>query len=105
MCSTPHVGVPASGVPVRLEEVDGEVVRFVADGVTDADGRTPDLAGSGLPTGTYRLTFDTGSYAAAHGEEPFFPDVTVTFVVSDASVHYHVPLLLGRFSYTTYRGS
>ena len=97
-------GIPASGVPVLLEEVDGDVTRAVADGVTDADGRLSDL-GSGLPTGTYRLTFDTGAYAAAHGEVPFFPEATVTFVVSDATAHYHVPLLLSPYSYSTYRGS
>ncbi len=98
-------GVPASGVPVRLEEVDGDVTRFIADGITDADGRITDLAGDRLPRGTYRLTFDTGAYAAAHDEESFFPDVAVTFVVGNASVHCHVPLLLSPFSYTTYRGS
>ncbi len=98
-------GQPAAGVPVRLEEVDGDVTRAVADGVTGADGRISDLGPSGLPEGIYRLVFDTGAYAAAHGEEPFFPEATVTFVIADSDAHYHVPLLISPYSYSTYRGS
>jgi len=59
-----------------------------------------------LPPGTYRLTFGTGAYLAAqHPGEPFFPEVTVTFLIDDQAAHYHVPLLLSPFGYSTYRGS
>jgi 5-hydroxyisourate hydrolase len=55
--------------------------------------------------GRYRLTFDTGSYFASAGVEPFYPAVVVVFVVRDTSQHYHIPLLLSQFGYSTYRGS
>ena len=58
-----------------------------------------------LASGRYRLTFDTGSYFASAGVEPFYPAVTVVFIVRERSQHYHVPLLLSPFGYSTYRGS
>lgn len=90
-------GRPGAGIGVRLERSDGHVV---ATGTTDADGRVSDLGPPDLPAGTYRLAFDTGGY---FGAEAFFPQVSVTFVVTDG--HYHVPLLLSPFAYSTYRGS
>jgi 5-hydroxyisourate hydrolase len=96
-------GVPAEGVAVRLEAAasDGGW-RPVGEGRTDADGRVGDL---GEGTGVHRLVFAAGDYLAAHGvERPFFPEITVTFVLG-GSGHCHVPLLLGPFSYATYRGS
>ena len=106
-------GRPAAGVPVMLEQLgaDGAVgtggaVRVVGRHVTDADGRVRELASGGtLGGGAYRLTFDTAAYFSALGAEAFYPSVAVTFVITDAGQHYHVPLLLSPFGYSTYRGS
>ena len=90
-------GRPASDVPVRLERPDGIVV---AEAHTDTDGRVAKLA-TGLDTGDYRLVFNTGSYFP----DTFYPQVVVTFSVTGPEQHYHVPLLLSPFAYSTYRGS
>lgn len=87
-------GRPASGIRVSLER-DG---RVIASGVTDADGRIPDLA-SGLGAGAYRLVFETHAYAA----DLFFQRVTLDIALEDG--HTHVPLLLSRYGITSYRGS
>ena len=70
-------------------------------GTTDSDGRARDLLTSAPEPGRYRLTFDTGSYL----DGGFYPEVSVTFVVEPGEEHYHVPLLLSPFGYSTYRGS
>ena len=93
-------GRPAAGVPVTLEDAEG----VVAHSSTDADGRAGELGPDHLAAGTYRLRFDTAAYAGATGAATFFPEVVVTFVV-EGDAHHHVPLLLGPFGYTTYRGS
>lgn len=93
------LGLPAQGVPVRLYQDD--VV--LATGATNDDGRIAELAPK-LELGTYRLWFDVASYAAATGQDIFFPEVSVTFTVADER-HYHVPLLLSPFAFSTYRGS
>jgi len=79
----------------------------VARGVTDREGRAPALTeGHAVSPGTYRLTFDTGTYLRDQGlVHPFFPEVTITFQVLDAAEHFHVPLLLSPYGYCTYRGS
>jgi 5-hydroxyisourate hydrolase len=87
-------GRPAEGVAVRLEHA-GEVV---ADGRTDADGR---IKGWTPGPGVNRVVFDTGAYLA----DTFYPEVVITFTVTDPAAHYHVPLLLSPFAYSTYRGS
>lgn len=107
-------GRPAAGVPVLLEAQptsEGSSPKaewqLVGRGVSDADGRVSNLlaaAGSLLP-GSYRLTFDTAAYFVASGVETFYPTVTVTFSVWDVAAHYHVPLLISPFGYSTYRGS
>ncbi|HYW13103.1 MAG TPA: hydroxyisourate hydrolase [Longimicrobium sp.] len=96
-------GRPAAGVPVRLEHA-GTVI---GSGATDADGRLRDLLPSDAPlaAGVYRLVFDTGAYFGAAGTEAFYPQVTIDFQVRDGAQHYHVPLLLSPFGYSTYRGS
>jgi 5-hydroxyisourate hydrolase len=100
-------GRPAAGVPVTLELKDAGGWRVVGRGVTDADGRLRELLPDGftLSEGGYRLTFDAGAYFVAQGAEGFYTEVTVSFVVRDAAVHYHVPLLLSPYGYSTYRGS
>ncbi|GAB2784155.1 hydroxyisourate hydrolase [Amycolatopsis magusensis] len=91
-------GRPAAGIEVELS--DGTTT--VAKGRTDDDGRIRDLGPETLPAGIYRLTFDTGAY---FGPDAFFPEVTLTFRISDPGAHHHVPLLLSPFAYSTYRGS
>lgn len=101
-------GVPARGVAVRLErQTANEDWEVIGRGETDDDGRLRDLLASDalLETGNYRLTFETGAYFARQQIEGFYPQATVTFTVRDAAQHYHVPLLLSPFGYSTYRGS
>jgi 5-hydroxyisourate hydrolase len=99
-------GGPARGVSVRLEEERTGEWTLVGQGVTDEKGRLATLTvGRASAPGTYRLTFDLARYHREHGLEPFFPEATVTFHVRDASDHYHVPLLISPFGYSTYRGT
>lgn len=93
-------GRPAVDIAVRLEGADGGVR---ATGCTDGDGRAI-LASEPLPQGCYRLVFGTGQYFAAREQDTFYPEVVVTFTVI-AAQHYHVPLLLSPYAYSTYRGS
>ncbi|GAB7002571.1 hydroxyisourate hydrolase [Nocardioides sp. AN3] len=90
-------GRPAAGVAVRLETRDG---RSLGAATTDSDGRVSHLGPPRLDPGDYTLRFDTGAYV-----DGFYPEVAVTFTVTDADEHYHVPLLLSPFGYSTYRGS
>ena len=94
-------GRPAAGVRVRLEAADGTELAAAS---TDADGRVASFAADS-GTGTYRLRFDTGAYFAATQQAGFYPEVVLTFSVTDPQQHYHVPLLLSPFAYSTYRGS
>jgi 5-hydroxyisourate hydrolase len=96
------LGRPAAGVGVRLESADGTAI---ASERTDADGRIADLGPSDLAAGTYRLVFDTDGYFAATGQPVFYPEVVIAFAIGDPFEHYHVPLLLAPFAYSTYRGS
>jgi 5-hydroxyisourate hydrolase len=101
-------GRPAAGIAVVLERKTHTVGwQSIADGITNIDGRINDLIHSNeafLP-GHYRLIFETGPYFLVHDREGFFPQVTISFAVKDPSQHYHVPLLLSPFGYSTYRGS
>jgi 5-hydroxyisourate hydrolase len=94
-------GRPAAGLRVRLEHVASAGKAEIATATTDAGGRITSLGPDYIEPGTYRLVFDTGSYL----KEAFFPEVAVTFAVADGREHYHVPLLLSPFGYSTYRGS
>jgi 5-hydroxyisourate hydrolase len=98
-------GCPAAGVPVVLDRAVDSGWQPVGRSTTDADGRARDLLSSAPEDGRYRLTFDTGAYFSAAGEAAFYPEVSVTFEVSPGEDHYHVPLLLSPFGYSTYRGS
>ena len=99
-------GRPAQGVPMTLEKKEGDVYARLNAGSTDADGRVKELVPEGkLETGTYRITFDTGAYFTAQGVEGFYPEASIVFVIRDPAAHYHVPLLLSAFGYSTYRGS
>ena len=103
-------GNPARGVPVTLERQTTIGWEIIGKGETDEDGRLRDLLATEfvLQAGNYRLIFDTETYFAAPQQQQsaaFYPQVTVAFTVRDASQHYHVPLLLSPFGYSTYRGS
>lgn len=99
-------GRPASGVPVVLERNEAAGWRVVGAGETDADGRVNSFTeASSLAAGPYRLVFDTGSYFEKAGVRAFYPQVIIVFETAAGESHYHVPLLLGPFGYTTYRGS
>lgn len=95
-------GMPAAGVGVRLADADGAMI---ADSVTNQDGRVPDLGPERLDPGVYEVTFGSGEYFGAQGVDCFHPAVSVLFTVAADQAHYHIPLLLSPFSYTTYRGS
>lgn len=101
------LGRPASGVVVVLEIRENDAWREVGEGKTDEDGRLRTLVADGKPmaAGTYRLTFEVAAYFRRLEREAFFPEVAITFEVRDAAQHYHVPLLLSPFGYSTYRGS
>lgn len=94
------LGRPASGVRVSLEREQ----TTVGTGTTDANGRLADIV-AGLSAGTYRLRFDVADYFARTGRASLFPEVVVSFTVSGGDEHYHIPVLLSPFGYTTYRGS
>ena len=102
------LGRPAGGVAIDLAVLEGDERRRLGSFSTNADGRTdaPLLAGEALVPGTYELTFHIGDYHRAHGVAGGFLDaIPIRFQVSDAAAHYHVPLIVTPWSYSTYRGS
>jgi 5-hydroxyisourate hydrolase len=100
-------GRPAAGVPVVLEiEKTAGVWKELGRGATDGDGRLRHLlAPDALVEGTYRLSFDTGTYFESQQTPGFYPRVAVEFQVRDPGGPYHIPLLLSPYGYSTYRGS
>jgi 5-hydroxyisourate hydrolase len=100
-------GRPAAGVAVVLEAAGpGGPWTELGRGVTDADGRIPDLCpGRPLGPGDYRLRFATGDYQRGQGQAAFYPEVQVRVRLDDPPGRYHLPLLLSPFGYATYRGS
>jgi 5-hydroxyisourate hydrolase len=98
-------GQPAAGVAVRLERISGAGPEEIGRASTDADGRVRDIGPERLAAGTYRLVFAAAPYFAQQRTAAFFPEVAITFTVDGEGQHYHVPLLLSPFGYTTYRGS
>ncbi|NEX45890.1 hydroxyisourate hydrolase [Pseudotabrizicola algicola] len=105
------LGKPAAGVKIRLYRVSGDTHEKIAEVVTNSDGRTdaPLLAGDALQAGTYELLFFAGDYLRATGQASgdvlFLNEIPIRFGVPDAAQHYHVPLLISPFAYSTYRGS
>ncbi|MBN2906748.1 MAG: hydroxyisourate hydrolase [Rhodobacteraceae bacterium] len=104
-------GCPAAGMRITLCAIEGDTRRPLAEAVTNADGRTdaPILPQGAFHPGIYELVFHAGAYFDAGGisaEAPrFLDEVPIRFGISDGSAHYHVPLLLSPFGYSTYRGS
>ena len=104
-------GLPAAGLKIALYKVSGNSHRKIAEAVTNSDGRTdaPILPQAKFAAGSYELVFFAGDYLRATGQagdEPLFLDqVPIRFGMSDGEAHYHVPLLLSPYGYSTYRGS
>ena len=101
-------GGPAVGVPVALaRRMRADEWRMIGHGETDTDGRLSTLVPDGvaLEPGIYRLVFDTWSYFDGFGVQTLYPFVIVVFETSPGETHYHVPLLLSPYGYSTYRGS
>jgi len=100
-------GRPAAGVPVTIEFKTAAGWELIGKGITDADGRVRELLSPGFEfqAGVYRLTFDTAAFFSGQGIEAFYPTVSVVFSIREVGQHYHVPLLLSPFGYSTYRGS
>ena len=100
------LGKPAAGLAVSLALLEAGAFRELGHGVTDSDGRIKQLLGaSTLVAGVYRLSFDTGAHYRAAQRDSFYERVEIQFHVTDPGQHYHVPLLLSPFGYSTYRGS
>ncbi|MDX2089886.1 MAG: hydroxyisourate hydrolase [Kofleriaceae bacterium] len=100
------LGRPGKGIAIELERDDSGVWHLIGGGVTDDDGRLRTLTPVGpVQPATYRIRFQTAAYFAAQGTQGFFPVVEIQFTVVDGNAHYHVPLLLSPFGYSTYRGS
>ena len=102
------LGAPAAGIRVQIARVDatGNSVVF-GEGITNADGRVPALApiGAAVAAGRYRLRFEVSTYFSLTKRPSFYEEITIDFRVADTAQHYHVPLLLSPFGYSTYRGS
>ncbi|MBC7543583.1 MAG: hydroxyisourate hydrolase [Candidatus Sericytochromatia bacterium] len=101
-------GRPAAGVPISLAKLGSDGTwQELANGITDDDGRIKDLLPSDHPlaTGIYRMTFATETYFASQAVKGFYPMVPVIFDLQSPATHYHIPLLLSPFGYSTYRGS
>lgn len=110
------IGRPAAGIRVQLEWRDApggpggpgeDDWRVVASGEANGDGRVPNLVpeGAAIAPGEFRLTFDTRLYFAASSTATLYPAISIVFEVAAGQAHYHIPLLLSPFGYTTYRGS
>ncbi len=98
------LGLPAAGMKVTLSLIAGSTRVDLASDTTDDDGRIPAPFGDELQTGEYELIFKIGAYYKAKGTSSFYDEIPVRFIVSETR-HYHVPLLLSPFGYSTYRGS
>jgi 5-hydroxyisourate hydrolase/2-oxo-4-hydroxy-4-carboxy-5-ureidoimidazoline decarboxylase len=100
------IGKPGKDITVRLMGKEKDQWQTIAQGVTNADGRIGDLLPPEkiLSPGNYKLLFETGNYFASNNIKSFYPEVEIQFTITDES-HYHVPLLINPFGYSTYRGS
>ncbi|MDR3432202.1 MAG: hydroxyisourate hydrolase [Rouxiella aceris] len=99
------LGKPAANVRVWLEKIDDEQQQKINQTLTDIDGRATDLTPHGVTAGNYRLYADIGSYFAASGRETLYKLAIIDVIIAAGQAHYHLPLLLSPYSYSTYRGS
>lgn len=102
-----ETGLPSANVAVILEAQQGDNWVKINEGTTNKDGRISDLypKETNLQKGIYRVTFKTGDWYKANQKRSFFPEVPVVFVIDGSLDHYHIPLLLSSYGYSTYRGS
>ena len=100
-------GLPSPNLAVTLERLDGERWTFLNSALTNAQGRIPALfpQDAQLAKGTYRVTFKTGTWFAERKRPTFFPEIPVIFTADGSVPHFHVPLLLSQYGYSTYRGN
>ena len=100
-------GMPAGGLKVTLYRLEGANRLKLVEMTTNADGRTdsPILPKGQMAAGTYELVFEAGAYIGGSDTVPFLDEIPIRFGISDPAAHYHVPLLLSPFGYSTYRGS
>lgn len=96
------IGAPAQNIEIQLFTGAGE---HIATATTNQDGRVGGLGPETLEAGDYRIVFGTGAYFSARGQDHFHPHVTIDFTVKPGETHYHIPLLLSPFAYSTYRGN
>jgi 5-hydroxyisourate hydrolase/2-oxo-4-hydroxy-4-carboxy-5-ureidoimidazoline decarboxylase len=99
-------GIPVKEISIRLKRQEGDRWLTLAQGITNNDGRIPDLLppSRNIPKGNYKMVFSTGNYYAVKKIKTFYPEVEIQFTIDDDS-HYHVPLLINPFGFSTYRGS
>ncbi|MEH3108470.1 MAG: hydroxyisourate hydrolase [Sphingomonas fennica] len=97
-------GIGGRGVPVALFRQERGAWSKVGSAATDENGRIRSFDAAGFPAGTYRLVFDMSAYPDA-AAAPFFPEIVLTFRVADAGAHYHVPVVVSPYGYSTYRGN
>jgi len=100
-------GIPAKGIRITLSQKNEDQWCELAKGITNSDGRIAELlpADRILSSGFYRMKFNTADYFSANNEQGFYPYVDIVFELSNDGSHYHIPLLLSAFGYSTYRGS
>ena len=100
-------GKPAAGVSLELSIAEGSGWKKLGSGITNDEGRVGDLlpVDHTLAVGVYKMHFDTGTYFNAHITAGFYPYAEIVFEIRDTAAHYHIPLLLSPFGYSTYRGS
>lgn len=100
-------GLPSPGVEVTLEKQSGSAWQALSSATTNEQGRITALfpEGQSLEKGTYRVTFKTGEWFAKQQTSTFFPEVPVIFTADGSVPHYHIPLLLSPYGYSTYRGN
>lgn len=98
-------GKPAGEVKVLLKQAAPDGYTTLDEQLTNADGRISDFAVGALSAGDYQLTFMINAYFSRSGTDCFYPKVSIDFTIADASQHFHVPLLISPYSYSTYRGS
>jgi 5-hydroxyisourate hydrolase len=99
-------GKPAAGMKIILFKIENEEWQTITGGITDVDGRIPGLLGKNIipEAGIFKLKFETKEYFDKQDVKTFFPFIEIIFEIKDKE-HYHVPLLLNPYGYTTYRGS
>lgn len=100
-------GKPGKGIQVTLEKKNGNDYQKIGGGKTNDDGRLPGLLADNyqLESGIYRISFDTGSYYQSEGLKCFYPEASIVFEIENPTEHFHVPLLISGYGYSTYRGS